>query len=123
VSPDPLFEEVIRKTLEELPADLKAALATVEIVVKEKPSTTQLKESGFGPSEDLFGLFEGYSLKELPLGADRQFPDRVSLFVEPLKRHYPDRKTLTKEIRKTLVHELGHYFGFNEEELERRGLG
>lgn len=123
MSPDPLFDEVIRKTLEELPADLKAALATVEIVVKERPSAAQLKESGFGPDEDLFGLFEGYSLKELPLGADRHFPDRVSLFVEALKRHYPDRRVLAKEIRKTLVHELGHYFGFNEEELERRGLG
>lgn len=120
---DDLFDEVIQEVLADLPADLKAALATVEIVVRERPSAAQLKGSGFGPDEDLFGLFEGYSLKELPLGADRHFPDRVSLFAEPLKRHYPERKTLVREIRKTLVHELGHYFGFNEEELERRGLG
>ena len=120
---DPLFKKVIRDTLLELPADLKAALATVEINVRDIPSAEQLKRSGLNAGDDLFGLFEGLSLKEWPLGQDRFFPDRITLFEEPLKRHYAGREELARQIRATLIHELGHYFGFSERELRDRGLG
>lgn len=116
------FEAVIHATLSELPEELRGALGTVQIVVQERPSEEQLASVGLGPCEDLFGLFDGLSLKEAPLGADRSFPDRVILFREPLVRHFPRRGELEREIRTTLIHELGHYFGFNEDELHERGL-
>ena len=115
------FEAVIHATLSELPKELREALGTVQIVVQEKPSTEQLASVGLASDEDLFGLFEGLSLKEAPLGSDRTFPDRVVLFQEPLVRHFPRRVELEREIRITLIHELGHYFGFDEEELRERG--
>lgn len=120
---DPLFKKVIRETLGELPPDLKAALTTVEINVRDIPSAEQLKRSGLQAGDDLFGLFEGLSLKECPLGQERYFPDRITLFEEPLKRHYTGREELSRQIRATLIHELGHYFGFSEKELRDRGLG
>jgi predicted Zn-dependent protease with MMP-like domain len=120
---DPLFEKVIKEVLKELPPDLKAALATVQILVQEEPSPDQLKRSGLRAGDELFGLFDGLSLKDWPLGRDRQFPDRVILFKGSLQRYYPKREDLTREIRKTLIHELGHFFGFSEKELKDRGLG
>ena len=119
---DPLFEKVINEVLKELPPDLKAALATVQILVQEEPGPDQLKRSGLKPGSELFGLFDGLSLKDWPLGSDRQFPDRVILFKGSLRRYYPKKEDLTREIRKTLIYELGHFFGFSEQELKDRGL-
>ena len=120
---DPLFEKIVQQVLQELPPDLKAALATVEIDVRNAPSAEQIKRSGLKPGDDLFGLFEGLSLKVWPVGQERTFPDRITLFVEPLKRHYPQKEELARQIRATLIHELGHFFGFDEKELKERGFG
>jgi predicted Zn-dependent protease with MMP-like domain len=118
---DPLFDEVIRQVLNELSPDLKEALASVQIVVQPRPSAEQLKDSDLEPDDDLLGLFEGLSLKEQPVGEQRLFPDRIILFEESLKDACLNRKELALEIRKTLLHELGHFFGFDEDELKRRG--
>ncbi len=117
-----LFDGVIAETLEGLPPDLKAALGTVQIVVQPRPSPRQLSDSEMEQDEDLLGLFEGFSLKERPLGQDREFPDRIILFEECLRDSCNGERELKREIRKTLLHELGHYFGFSEDELEARGL-
>jgi predicted Zn-dependent protease with MMP-like domain len=119
--PDPLFDEVIRQVLKELSPDLKEALASVQIVVLPRPTAEQLKENDQEPDDDLLGLFEGLSLKDQPVGEARVFPDRITLFEESLKDEFPNRRELAKEIRKTLLHELGHFFGFDEDELKRRG--
>ena len=118
---DKLFDEVIRQVLDELSPDLKEALASVQIVVQAKPSPAQLRENRLKPDDDLLGLFEGYSLKDRPVGEDRYFPDRIILFEDSIKSCCTDRNELEQEIRKTLVHELGHFFGFDEKELKRRG--
>ena len=120
--PGELFDEVILSVLKELPPDLKGALESVQILVREKPSPDQLKRSGLEPGSDLFGLFEGLSLKDWPLGSERYYPDRITLFEEPLRRYFPEDEDLRREVRRTLLHELGHFFGFNEEELRQRGM-
>jgi predicted Zn-dependent protease with MMP-like domain len=106
---DPLFDRVIREVLQELTPDLRAALASVQIVVQEKPGG------------ELLGLFEGVSLRESPLDEERLFPDRITLFEDNLKKSYDNRQELARQIRLTLLHELGHFFGFSEKELKDRG--
>jgi predicted Zn-dependent protease with MMP-like domain len=118
---DPLFDEIIHQVLDELSPDLKDALSSVQIVVQPKPNARQLKNNDMEPDDDLLGLFEGLSLKDQPVGEDRLFPDRITLFEESLKDACSSRKELALEIRKTLLHELGHFFGFDEDELKRRG--
>lgn len=118
---DRLFEMVIQKTLRELPGNLKNALKTVQILVQDKPEGRHHGRTSSKADNDLFGIFEGFSLKERPLGTDRYFPDRIILYKESLERNFPDKKDLAREIRTTLIHELGHYFGFNENELRKRG--
>ena len=118
---DDLFEKAVAGVLQELPEDLKGALASVQIVIQTKPSSDQIKQSNLKPEDDLFGLFEGFSLREMPVGADRTFPDRIVLFEESLREHYPRKEDLSREIRRTLIHEIGHFFGFNEKELKDRG--
>lgn len=117
---DKLFEETVARTIQELPRDLRQALSTVHILVQPRPGTSPKK--GTGGEEYLLGVFEGISLKEWPAEMDRWFPDRIILYQDNLETSYPDREELKREIRKTLLHELGHYFGFNEKELRERGL-
>ena len=121
--PDRLFEKVIHEVLAELSPDLRAALGSVRISVLKRATPEQRERSGLRSDEELFGLFEGYSLKEKPVGEERTFPDRIILYEESLKRYYPDRAELTRQVRKTLLHELGHFFGFSEQEIKERGYG
>lgn len=119
---DSTFDRILRDTLASLPADLKKALDTVQVVVQEWPSPEQLNNAGFDPDEVLYGLFEGVPLPEKSFPDTQYLPDRVVVFKGPLEEDFPDPRELEREIRLTLVHELGHYFGFSEEDLEKRGF-
>jgi predicted Zn-dependent protease with MMP-like domain len=96
------FEEHVRRALDALPADLAAGLRNVAVVVEEE-----------NPEEpDLFGLFE-----EAPY-----LPARVAIYRRPLLEEFGDDPvTLEREIRITVLHELAHYFGIDEDRLEELG--
>ena len=95
------FEEQVRKALDELPPHLARALENVAVVVEE--------ESPDDP--DLFGLWESHEL----------FPDKITIFRRPLVGAFPDPRELEEEIRITVLHELAHYFGIDEDRLDELG--
>ena len=116
------FEAVVAKITRDLiaslPEDLRQQAETVLIVTREKPSREQA-----GPENDfdLLGIYEGIPLNERSVG----FPsenDRIILFRKPLLDMCRSKGELKDEIRITLIHELGHFFGFDENELAERGL-
>ncbi len=115
------FETVLKETLASLPEEIRGALDTVQLVVRDKPTAEQLGNTGADPDEGLYGLFEGVALPEKIYSDTQLFPDRVTLFRGSLQEDFPDPKELRREIRLTLLHELGHFFGFTEEDLEKRG--
>ena len=117
------FDRTVRKALRELPADLKGALATVAISIQHRPSPALLKQLGLRPGSSLYGLFEGWDLKSLPAGEPRLVADRIILFEDCLRQDFPEPKDLAREVRTTLIHELGHFFGFDEKALKARGWG
>jgi predicted Zn-dependent protease with MMP-like domain len=114
-----LVDEIAEALVAELPPDLGALAAGVMLEVSDWPSPEQ-DPDGEG---DLLGLYEGVPLVER--GADDVLvqPDRITLFYEPLRSAADDEAGLRREIRITLIHELGHFFGFDEDELEARGWG
>ena len=111
------FEELVfdiaEEVLDKLPPDLRVKAETVMLDIVDRPGEQQ--------GEDLLGLYEGVPLVER--GADDVFlqPDRITLFFEPLLAAARTEQELRHEIRVTLVHELGHFFGFDEDELADRG--
>ena len=117
------FERVIRRVLRELPKDLKGALSTVAISVQKRPTPAMLRRSGLPLGTVLYGIFEGLDLKAAAAGEARLQADRIILFEEGLRRDFPKTSDLEREIRVTLLHELGHFFGFSEKELKARGWG
>ena len=104
------FEDVVRSALDTLPPHIAAALRNVAVVVED--------ENADDP--DLYGLFEGIPLTEGGPGPG-DLPNRIAIYRAPLEADFEDEAKLREEIRVTVLHELGHYFGLDEDRLGELG--
>ena len=104
------FEEHVERALASLPPELRQAVRNLELSV----------EDGHPDDPDLFGLYEGVPLPERGDWAG-SLPDRIRIFRRPLVESFPDPAELEEEIRITVLHELAHYFGLDENQLENLG--
>jgi predicted Zn-dependent protease with MMP-like domain len=95
------FEDHVRAALDTLPPRLAQALENVAVVVEEEDPD----------DPELFGLWQSHDL----------FPDKITIFRRPLVREFPDPEELEEEIRITVLHELAHYFGIDEDRLDDLG--
>ena len=104
------FEDRVERAIESLPPELRAAVRNVEISV----------EDAHPDDPDLFGLYEGVPLPERGDWAGG-LPDRIRIFRRPLVESFPNPGELEEEIRVTVLHELAHYFGIDEDRLDELG--
>ena len=113
------FERVVSEALDSMPDDIAGLIENVVITVDDEPSRDELLDAGLDPDrETLFGLYQGVALPYRDPGSyGGTLPDRIVIYRLPLLRHCRDRRELLREIRDTVVHEVGHYFGFDEEDL------
>ena len=112
------FEEVVAEALGEIPADLAERIENVTVMVEDEPQRELLVDLGMDPDEDrLFGLYDGVALPERGTNYAGALPDRILIYRLPLLEACETRRELRHEIRLTVIHELGHYFGLQEEEL------
>jgi predicted Zn-dependent protease with MMP-like domain len=105
------FEERVGRVVESLPPELRAAVRNIEISVEDEHPD----------DPDLFGLYEGVPLPERGDWAGA-LPDRIRIFRLPLVESFPDPAELEEEIRVTVLHELAHYFGIDEDRLDELGF-
>jgi predicted Zn-dependent protease with MMP-like domain len=126
------FERIVIRALDGLPPEVVAMLDNVEIIVEDEPTAEQLalgqgypepRANAGGNEETLFGLYEGVPLTRR--GSDYHLvpPDRISIFRGPLERAFTSPQAIAREVRITVMHELGHHLGFEENGLESLGLG
>ena len=105
------FDAEVRAALDSLPPRIAQALDNVAVVIEDE-----------NPAEpDLFGLYEGVPLPERGQGYGGQLPDRITIYRLPLEESFLDPAELREEIRVTVLHELAHYFGIDEDRLEELG--
>lgn len=110
------FETLVERALDSLPADFHRLLADVAIVIEEAPSPTQLSLSGPPGVGSLYGLYEGVPATEW--GADYvPLPNKITLFQRPLEVDFPDPDDLEEEVRITVIHELAHHAGIDDDRL------
>ncbi len=123
------FDEILDDLVAGLPEQLHELLEEVPLIVEDEPAAEMLEEMGFGPDDDLCGLHEGVALTErsveAPAGSGGA-PDRMMLFRGPIMRLADwvagePTVELEAQIRITLLHEIGHHFGLDEDDLERLG--
>ena len=115
------FYKLVERALEGLPPELSRLLDNVAIVVDDWPDYSTPLVAG-GPEETLYGLYEGVPLTERGAGYYGFLPDKITIFRGPLERDFATRD-LEEQVRITVVHEIAHYFGFDEERLEELGWG
>lgn len=106
------FDDRVARVVASLPPELRAALQNIEISVEDEHPD----------DPDIFGLYEGVPLPERGDWAGA-LPDRIRIFRLPLVESFPDPAELEKEIRVTVLHELAHYFGIDEDRLDELGYG
>jgi predicted Zn-dependent protease with MMP-like domain len=110
------FERLVEEALDGLPEQFAAMLENVAVVVEEEPDPTVLAELGMDPEEELLGLYLGVPITERDTFY-QALPDRVAIYRGPVLRCCGSRREVVKEVRDTVVHELGHYFGLDDEEM------
>jgi predicted Zn-dependent protease with MMP-like domain len=115
------FSRALREALSELPPRFHEALSNVAVVVEDWPSDDLLDELEIPPDDTLYGFYHGVPLPERSIQDSGLLPDKISVYRGPLVEDFPDRRELRRQIRITLLHEIGHYFGMDEEELSRLG--
>lgn len=106
------FEKVVVDELDELPDEMVDGLENLVFVVEDRPEDGTL---------DLLGIYEGVALTERDRYGFGELPDRIVLFREPLLSVCDDLDQLRDEIHVTLVHEIAHYYGIDDDELHRLG--
>jgi len=108
---DEEFEEIVRAALDSLPEEIARGLENVAIVVEDEDPE----------SPEILGIFSGYPLGEtVPSGA---LPAKIVIYRRPLEASFPDPAELRRQIQITVLHELAHYFGFDENRLDELGYG
>ncbi len=115
------FEALVRAAAAELPEPFRARLGDLAIVVQAEPSRAERRAAGIPKGEELFGLFQGAAMTERSDGDLPRLPDRIVIYQRPLERAFPDPAELASEVRTTLLHEVGHYFGLEEDRMRELG--
>jgi predicted Zn-dependent protease with MMP-like domain len=115
------FERLVARALAGIPAPFREALAEVAIVIDDEPTAEQRRDNELGPDEMLYGLYEGVPRTEY--GADwSAVPNRITLFRLPLEEDFADPAELADEVRITVIHELAHHLGIDDDRLEELGV-
>ena len=115
------FERLVERAIAGIPSPFREALAEVAIVVDDEPSAEQRRENDLGADDDLYGLYEGVPRTEY--AADwAAIPNRITLFRLALEEDFPEPAELAEEVRITVIHELAHHLGIDDDRLEELGV-
>jgi predicted Zn-dependent protease with MMP-like domain len=112
------FERHVAEALTSIPRNVRDALRNIAIVVEDEPDEELLEEMEIEPPDTLLGLYQGTPLTERSWGFGNALPDRILIFQGPHERAAADDEDLVVAIGETLIHEVGHYFGMSEEQIE-----
>ena len=111
------FETLVEQALASLPPEFAARLDNVSIIVEDIATRDQLDKVDLDDPHQLLGLYEGVPLTRRPRGYAGALPDRISIFQIPIEEMSRGDDQIRKQVRETVMHELGHYFGMDEEQL------
>ncbi len=109
------------EALEEVPEFFKEKLENVDIVIEDRPSKGLLRRLRVPRGGTLYGLYQGVPMQGRGLSYGGVLPDKITLFKDPLESSCPSPEALRERVRRTVIHELAHYFGISDERLKELG--
>ena len=113
------FDALVSEALDSLPEEIAAQLENVDVVVEDEPPPDVL--AGLEPHTSLFGLYHGIPLTKRGAGYGNVLPDKISIYRGPITRlaRTPDR--IREQVRRTVIHEIAHHFGIDDDRLHELG--
>lgn len=117
------FARLVERALKDLPPQFAGALDEVAIEIRRRPSPKLLRSLGMDEDELLLGLHTGRPITERSIEDSGALPDQILIFQEDCELTADSEEDLVREVRITVLHELGHHFGLDEDELDRLGFG
>lgn len=116
------FERLVVEALRDIPEPFQSRLENVAIVAEEEPSAELLESLGMDPGETLLGLYDGIPLTKRGDWYNFAPPDRIILFRRPILATATTVAEVREQVRRTVLHEVAHFYGISDEELKRMGL-
>jgi predicted Zn-dependent protease with MMP-like domain len=112
------FERLVHEAVTLIPKRFRREMHNLALVVEAEPSRELLQELDIEPPDSLYGLYQGIPLTERTWAYGNALPDRITIFQRPIEEDCEDADEIRAVIGETLIHEVGHYFGLSEEEIE-----
>ena len=119
-----LFEELVEKAVDSLPAEFAERLDNVAIVVGDAPTRAQLRKSNVPSGNILLGLYEGIPITGRGQNYDMVLPDKITIFQRPIEAICRTEDEIIAQVRHTVLHEIAHHFGISDarlDEIEKEG--
>jgi predicted Zn-dependent protease with MMP-like domain len=113
------FEVLVEKALRGLPRRFREKIANVAVVVEDWADEATLEEMGIEPPDTLYGLYRGVELMARDVNYGNVLPDVITIYQGPIEEDAADEAEMAEIVRETVVHELGHYFGLDDDTLHR----
>jgi predicted Zn-dependent protease with MMP-like domain len=117
------FAKLVEEALRELPQPFAQHLEEVSVEIKDRPTQKQLKDQGLEEDELLLGLYVGHPMTQRSVEFSGMLPDAIYIFQEDVELVSESEKDLIQQVRITVLHEIGHHFGMDEEDLDELGYG
>lgn len=115
------FEKLLSEAIDELPQEFRTKLQNVAVIVEDYPSDELKKQMAMSEDDTLFGLYEGVPLTQRGYFNQPLYPDRILIFQKALEDECESSDELKEELKTTLVHEVAHFFGMDDDYLEELG--
>jgi len=124
-SPPPMtldvFQSLVEEALLTLPEEISDVMENVAVTVAEHPSAAQRRAVGLEPGQALYGLYQGVPLTRRASNYGMVPPDRITIFMYPMVHYHRTPEAIRQQVRRTVLHEIGHHFGMDEDQLRRLG--
>ena len=117
------FAELVEEALRELPQAFAEHLEEVSVEIKDRPTAKQLKNAGLEEDALLLGLYVGHPMTQRSVEYSGVLPDAIYIFQEDIELVSSSEKELVEQVRTTVLHEIGHHFGMDENDLDDLGYG
>ena len=112
------FEALVERALRTLPRRFKEKIANVAIVVEDWADDETLREVGIEPPDTLYGLYRGIDLTRRDTSYGNVLPDTIHIYQGPVEEDCADDAEMAELVRDTVIHEIGHYFGLDDDTME-----
>ncbi|MBI2159829.1 MAG: metallopeptidase family protein [Candidatus Rokubacteria bacterium] len=113
------FEALVERALKRLPKKFKDKLANIAVVVEDWADDATLAEMEIEPPDTLYGLYRGVDVTHRDSNYGNVLPDTVTIYQGPIEEDCADEEEMAELVRDTVIHEIGHYFGLDDETMER----